>query len=101
MDKNFECDNTKCMAHNGTACMWTYEDKIDIDHPKVCPHIKELLRKIRGENMEFEDLESNICKTGNGECGYKILPNNLCGCNPGKYGGYMDCDIDNCPLQGK
>ena len=36
------------------------------------------------------DVQSDIIKTGNGNCGYIILPKNLCGCNPGKYGELSD-----------
>ena len=51
--------------------------------------------------MDFDDfdIQSDVIKTGNGDCGYIILPNNLCGCNPGKYGGYEYCDKINCPLK--
>ena len=53
------------------------------------------------EYVTIDDLnvQSDIIKTGNGNCGYIILPKNLCGCNPGKYGGYEYCDKTNCPLE--
>ena len=52
--------------------------------------------------MNFEDFDvtNDAIKTGNGDCGYIILPN-LCGCNPGEYGGYEHCDKTNCPLNHK
>lgn len=50
--------------------------------------------------MNFEDfgVTNDVIKTGNGDCGYIILPD-LCGCNPGEYGGYEHCDKANCPLK--
>lgn len=53
------------------------------------------------EHMDFEDfkVQSDVIKTGNGECGYLILPKLLCGCNPGEYGGYEYCCEVNCPLR--
>lgn len=39
-----------------------------------------------------------VIKTGNGDCGYIILPDSR-GCNPGEYGGYEHCDKANCPLK--
>lgn len=51
--------------------------------------------------MSFDDfdVQSDVIKTGNGDCEYVILPNNLCGCNPAKYGGYERCDKEKCPLK--
>lgn len=53
------------------------------------------------EKMSFDDfdVQSDVIKTGNGDCEYVILPNNLCGCNPAKYGGYERCDKEKCPLK--
>mgnify|MGYP004687799851 FL=1 len=44
------------------------------------------------------DVQDDIIKTGNGNCGYMMFPN-LCGCNPGPNGGYEYCNKKNCPLK--
>lgn len=54
MKRHFECNDTKCMAHNGQECIWTYEDDIDAKHKKVCPHIRELLETAKSSRRKME-----------------------------------------------
>ena len=37
------------------------------------------------------DVQDDVIKTRNGNCGYMMFPN-LCGCNPGANGGYGYCN---------
>lgn len=60
---------------------------------------KRFLGKIGGNHINNYG-QSDIVKTGNGDCGYYMFPN-LCACKPGEYGGYEYCTNYNkskCPF---